>query len=123
VRDPSTEDPSCRGGSIKLPQVHKKFSDEIRGGKVTIIVGWSNVLKMFPDNSLDWIYIDGDHRYETVKQDIKQGCRVVKPDGMVMGHDSHPKMQRSYIQVRKALDDMGKEYEEIGNNYIIKGEL
>jgi predicted O-methyltransferase YrrM len=37
---------------------------------------------------LDFIYIDGDHSYECVKQDILLASELVKKSGVVGGHDA-----------------------------------
>jgi len=36
---------------------------------------------------LDFIYIDGEHRYEGIKKDIELYVPLVKKDGLVAGHD------------------------------------
>ncbi len=36
---------------------------------------------------LDFIYIDGNHAYEYVKSDIKNALSVLKPGGLLGGHD------------------------------------
>lgn len=41
----------------------------------------------FEDNSLDFVYIDANHAYEFVRQDINLWFPKVKKGGMVMGHD------------------------------------
>jgi predicted O-methyltransferase YrrM len=41
----------------------------------------------FSDESLDWVYIDGDHSYEAVKRDLEAYYRVVKPGGFIAGDD------------------------------------
>ena len=41
----------------------------------------------FPDESLDWVYIDADHAYEGVKRDLDAYFRVVKPGGFIAGDD------------------------------------
>jgi predicted O-methyltransferase YrrM len=41
----------------------------------------------FNDSELDLVYIDGDHRYEPVKQDILLWKRKIKPGGYITGHD------------------------------------
>jgi len=38
-------------------------------------------------NSLDWIYLDGSHKYEGVKKDLINALRVVKPGGNIFGDD------------------------------------
>lgn len=50
----------------------------------------------FEDNSLDFVFIDANHAYEFVKEDISLWFPKVKKGGLVMGHDylkmdwSHP---------------------------------
>lgn len=68
--------------------VEAAFSTEIARGQVQICHGLSgDVLTGFGDNSLDFIYIDGDHRYEGVVSDLAQAMRVVKPGGVIAADD------------------------------------
>jgi len=41
----------------------------------------------FPDNSLDFVFIDGDHRFEFVTNDIAEWSRKVRLGGVISGHD------------------------------------
>ena len=41
----------------------------------------------FLDESLDLVYIDGDHRYEAVKTDIATWYPKIKDGGILCGHD------------------------------------
>lgn len=41
----------------------------------------------FEDNSLDFVYIDGNHDFDYVMQDIIIWSRKVKPGGIISGHD------------------------------------
>lgn len=41
----------------------------------------------FADNSLDVVFLDADHRYEYIKEDIKLWLPKVKPTGLLCGHD------------------------------------
>jgi hypothetical protein len=41
----------------------------------------------FPDNFLDWIYIDSNHQYECVSRDIKAWWPKLKMGGFMSGHD------------------------------------
>ena len=43
--------------------------------------------------ALDFIYIDGNHKYEYVKKDISDALKVVKEGGIIAGHD--------YISLKK----------------------
>jgi hypothetical protein len=42
--------------------------------------------QLAPD-SLDWVYIDGDHNYESVKADLAAYHRLVRPGGVIAGDD------------------------------------
>jgi len=44
-------------------------------------------IELFPDNSLDFVYIDANHKYENVIEDIKMWYPKVKSNGIVAGHD------------------------------------
>lgn len=44
-------------------------------------------IAMFDDASLDFVYIDGDHRYEAVQLDISLWWPKLKPGGIFAGHD------------------------------------
>ncbi len=41
----------------------------------------------FPDRSLDFVYLDGNHRYESVREDIEAWYPKVKDGGLLAGHD------------------------------------
>ncbi len=55
----------------------------------------SSNLRMFPQNFLDMIYIDGDHTYEGAKKDLEMAHFVVKPGGYIMGHDYEMNMNKA----------------------------
>ena len=46
-----------------------------------------NASKEFKDNSLDFIFIDGDHEYESVKLDIECWWPKLKENGVIAGDD------------------------------------
>jgi len=46
-----------------------------------------NVYNRFEDNSLDFVYIDGNHSYSYVMDDITKYIGKVKPGGVLGGHD------------------------------------
>jgi predicted O-methyltransferase YrrM len=62
----------------------------------------------FPDESLDFVFIDASHTYENVLQDIKAWLPKVKKGGIISGHDYFDYDQvkeGSYPGVRKAVDE------------------
>lgn len=46
-----------------------------------------DALKRFSDNSLDFVYLDGNHGSPYVDQDITEWYKKVKPSGILAGHD------------------------------------
>jgi len=68
------------------------YVDTVRRTKdmpnVKLIKGWSSeVVKQFEDESLDYIFIDANHDYASVVEDINLWSKKVKKGGIVMGHD------------------------------------
>ena len=46
----------------------------------------SNAVKDVPDN-LDFVYIDGDHSYKVVKEDLENYYPKIRKGGVLAGHD------------------------------------
>jgi len=65
-------------------------------------------LEDFEDESLDFVYIDGNHRFKWVAEDIYEWSKKVKKGGVVSGHDYiHPKRLRNRwdsLQVKFIVD-------------------
>lgn len=54
----------------------------------TIIKKYSrDAVKDFDDNSIDFVYIDGDHSFNEAANDIVWWTEKVKPGGIISGHD------------------------------------
>jgi len=60
-----------------------------------------DAVNLFEDESIDFIFLDGDHSYEYVKQELHAWYPKVKPGGVIAGHD--------YIEltcgVKQAVDE------------------
>lgn len=59
--------------------------------------------KMFHGIQADFVYIDGDHRYESVKRDLELWTPVVKMGGFVAGHDYNDR--ENLAGVKRAVHD------------------
>ena len=70
--------------------------------------------KMYSDESLDAIFIDADHGYESVKADILAWMPKVKTGGILAGHD----YIRTYNGVIKAVDEIIQSPEIIGDCWL-----
>lgn len=67
------------------PYFYHNLKDHIDKGHVVPVRGFSYNLSL-PD-CVDMVFIDGDHRYETVVKDIKKAIELTKPGGLISGHD------------------------------------
>lgn len=57
-------------------------------GRYTIIKGYSNIVhKQFDDHYFDLVYLDANHKYESVYEDISLWLSKVRPGGYICGHD------------------------------------
>lgn len=79
-------------GQEEMDQRHDavlaRFAPEIERGQVEVHRGQSaDVLAGFPDGALDWVYIDGNHLYEFVAQDLALSLQKTKVGGLVTGDD------------------------------------
>jgi Methyltransferase domain len=105
--------------------VRARFSAAVTSGQVVLHRAPStDVLPAMPDGSLDWVYIDGNHLYEFVKQDIELSFQKVRVGGFVTGDDY---AEGGWWEggVKRAVDEFvgapGAELREIrGGQYIFE---
>lgn len=79
-----------------------------------------DALKYFEDESLDFVYIDGDHSFKHIAADIEEWAKKVKKGGIVSGHDYfwfNPRQTRLVCQVGPVVDAYVKAF-EIDSFYI-----
>lgn len=93
---------SVIGGYIK---VIKRFEDELVNKKVEVDVGFSqDVLKKFPDNYFDWVYLDSSHLYKQTLDELELLKAKVKDNGIISGHDWQPDPQKNHHGLYKAVN-------------------
>lgn len=72
--------------SVKIGKV--RFKEYIHERQVAVYESDSSTwLNSQPDETYDWIYINGDHSYEGVKKDLEAAHKKIKPDGMITLND------------------------------------
>jgi len=72
-----------------INKVHIEYSNE--------------AVKHYKDKSLDFVYIDASHDYESVYQDIKNWIKKVKEGGIIAGDDYN-----SFEEVKEAVNTFFK---------------
>jgi predicted O-methyltransferase YrrM len=74
--------------NLQVFSIHEQFKPEIDAGTVHLHEGDSStILGDFPDGYFDFIYIDGDHRYEGVKRDVEVAKHKIKEKGVLIFND------------------------------------
>lgn len=58
------------------------------GNRAIIYKMWTHeAVRLVPDASQDFIFIDADHSAESVRRDLEQWIPKLKPSGWIIGHD------------------------------------
>ena len=71
-----------------IEPVYKVAIENLKGDKFVITKGLSvDVAKDIKDGSLDWVYIDAEHDYQSVKDDLEAWYPKVRDGGVISGHD------------------------------------
>ena len=87
--------------------VCERFENQITKGKVEVIRALSREgLKKIEDDSLDFVYVDGDHSYEGAKADLELSLIKLKVGGLITGDDYGP---GNWWEggVKRAVDELG----------------
>src|SRR3990170_414875 len=89
------------------PKTEEICRFNLKGTNCQVIKGTSvEVAKTITDNSLDWIYLDADHRYPGIKADLNAWFPKVRPGGVVSGHDYiHHNVGDYVFGVTKAVNE------------------
>ena len=105
-----------------LNKMKAKALAHMEGQDFTLIEKFSeDAARDIPDNSLDFAYIDADHSYDFVMQDIILWGRKVKKGGILSGHDYFYNKDRPgrRAKVTQAVDDYTRVH---GINFYITNE-
>lgn len=94
----------------------KKFyntdTKEKYGDRLIPMEGFSYIVAdQIKDQSVDLVFIDADHSYESVKKDILKFTPKLKTNGLLTGHDI------DYPGVNKAVNELIKEF-DVGPNFV-----
>ncbi|MFC1612653.1 class I SAM-dependent methyltransferase, partial [Patescibacteria group bacterium] len=63
-----------------------------------------DALADFPDGSLDFVFIDADHRFQHITNDLAEWSKKVKIGGIISGHDFGEGIKSTdYVHVKSVV--------------------
>lgn len=85
----------------------------------------SEVLPTFGTGFFDWVYVDGNHQYDYVTQDLELSWDVVKSGGVIAGDDYTWNAAENYPVQRAVLDFVSRRgltesLEVLNSQYLIR---
>lgn len=93
------------------------------GSRAQLFVGKSlDLAALVKPESADFVFIDADHSYEGIVADIAAWRKIVKPGGILAGHDFDKRMLDWPQEKIHDYRDVGMIRENVGND-IVKGEI
>jgi predicted O-methyltransferase YrrM len=89
-----------------FPIVHRKdrchaIAAEYPDRATLLVMRTSEAAQLVDDASLDFVFIDADHSYESVKEDIAHWAPKVRKGGWIGGHDYN----KNWPGVIRAVDE------------------
>jgi len=110
----------CQNKSIKndikfIYEIYNKnlVDDGVRDMIIDIKDYSWNAASQFDDRSVDFVFIDADHSYESVKKDIIAWMPKVKHKGLLAGHDYF-----NTCGVKEAVDELLVSFETCKNSCV-----
>jgi len=95
----------------KLDRYKNETIERLKPYDCNIIEKFSmSAIKMFEDEELDFVYIDANHDFKHVAEDIAEWSKKVKKGGIVAGHDYVRNRSSIECQVKDVVDAWGHAY-------------
>ena len=89
-----------------MAQAYQQARDTLSPLNCTIFrMRSADAAAQIPDKSLDFVYIDANHGYDAVTEDLTLWSRKVRSGGIVSGHDYRVSDTKPFIQVVPAVND------------------
>lgn len=108
--------------AVQKPYLFDIFTENVKRNNLQNLItpikctSWE-ASKKFENSSVDFVFIDADHEYDSVKKDIEHWLPKVKAKGIIAGHDYF-----NPCGVKQAVDEMfkGSNIQFCGNCWYIK---
>lgn len=75
------------GGNVAGALLGNLIDCEVADVVTMIVAPGERAAKLFADHSLDFVFIDANHEYDSVVHDLATWAPKVKPGGLFAGHD------------------------------------
>ena len=98
-----------QSGAQRCQAARKEFTENVVDNKTIFHIEKKSIdaAKDFEDHSLDFVYIDGCHKYEPIKDDIRAWFSKIKPDMFLGGDDWNRRDQNTgRLEVNEAFIEM-----------------
>lgn len=106
------------GANAPSEEFYNAFIDNMKpveGYYIPLWMSCTEASKLYEDESLDFVFIDACHAYESVVEDITTWLPKVKKGAILAGHDiTHPPVLQA---VTDLLGDKWKRYGEMSNSW------
>jgi len=113
----------------QINNFYQETSQRLSSYNVTLLRSFSvDASKSFKDDSLDFVYIDGNHSLEYVISDIQSWLPKIKKGGIISGHDYKKFNKQCYSHVVEAVTAFTESYRikpwfVLGRKEKLDGEL
>jgi hypothetical protein len=92
-------------------RIRHRWRREIADGRVVVHVGDDRqVLATFPDESLDWVYLDSSHAYEHTRDELELLRHKVTVAGVIAGDDWRPDPGHPHHGVYRAVNEFAEQH-------------
>jgi cephalosporin hydroxylase len=101
-------------GASMRQKAQKRMSVSRWMAHYSIIDDWSvSASRQFTDQSLDFVYIDAEHSYESCLADINAWHPKIRIGGILSGHDYHNTIPHSRVQchVKEAIHQYTRDHQ------------
>lgn len=93
------EDKDVKAGTVF--QLYLKNIESVKDYVETLVGDSKDLYNNFQDETIDFLFLDGDHTYKGVKKDLELWFSKVKKRGIIAGHDYN----EATCGVKQAVDE------------------
>lgn len=106
----------------QLYETFKKNMEPYEGIVAPIRAPSITACRFFHDGALDFVFLDADHSYEAVKEDILGWSPKLTPTGILAGHDYSPanSIDTTFEGVGRAVRELIPSFTTIDNNIWVR---